>query len=181
MKKVILSTIALFYLIATNAQELTYKTVNHNSPLVAVVNMSDETADYDPKLILIKSAAPVPLSSTNYQKLLLDEQRKSFIPVANKNQYKAAAPAPIMLKGFIGNGTQGTPNDNDVSIGNSGQIISVVNTNFVMYNDTGKFLLSKSLSNFGKALGTLNRTYDPRTIYDPIADRFIVVFLQGTT
>ena len=55
MKKVILSTIALFYLIATNAQELTYKTVNHNSPLVAVVNMSDETADYDPKLILIKS------------------------------------------------------------------------------------------------------------------------------
>jgi hypothetical protein len=143
--------------------------------------MSDETADYDPKLILIKSAAPVPLSSTNYQKLLLDEQRKSFIPVANKNQYKAAAPAPIMLKGFIGNGTQGTPNDNDVSIGNSGQIISVVNTNFVMYNDTGKFLLSKSLSNFGKALGTLNRTYDPRTIYDPIADRFIVVFLQGTT
>jgi hypothetical protein len=50
-----------------------------------------------------------------------------------------------------------------------------------MYNDTGRFLLSKSLSNFGKALGTLNRTYDPRAIYDPIADRFIVVFLQGTT
>lgn len=181
MKKVILSTLALFSLLATNAQELTYKTINHNSAPAVMVNMSDDVADYDPKLVLIKSAAPVPASSTKYQKLLLDEQRKSFVTTSNKNLYKATAPAPTMLRGFIGNGTNGTPNDNDVCIGNNGFIISVVNTNFVMYNDTGRFLLSKSLSNFGKALGTLNRTYDPRAIYDPVADRFIVVFLQGTT
>jgi len=176
MKKAILTTVALFSLVATNAQEHTYKTTNHNSAPAVVVNMSDDVADYDPKLVLIKSAAPAPLSSTKYQKLLLDEQRKSFIPTSNKNLYKATAPAPTMLRGFIGNSTNGTPNDNDVCIGNNGIIISVVNTNFMMFNDTGRFLLSKSLSNFGKALGTLNRTYDPRAIYDPVADRFIVVF-----
>ncbi len=60
MKKVILSTLALFSLLATNAQELTYKTINHNSAPAVMVNMSDDVADYDPKLVLIKSAAPTP-------------------------------------------------------------------------------------------------------------------------
>ena len=86
MKKAILTTVALFSLVATNAQEHTYKTTNHNSAPAVVVNMSDDVADYDPKLVLIKSAAPAPLSSTKYQKLLLDEQRKSFIPTSNKKQ-----------------------------------------------------------------------------------------------
>ena len=44
MKKVILSTLALFSLLATTAQELTYKTINHNSAPAVMVNMSDDVA-----------------------------------------------------------------------------------------------------------------------------------------
>lgn len=163
-------------------QGFTYTTSLHTSPLSAVVNMSAETPDYDASLLLIKSTAPLPASSIKNQKLLLDAQRKTFqkinptIPV-----YKTAAATPTQIKGFIANGTQGTPNDNDVAISKGGFIVSVVNSNINIYNDTGRFIVSRTLANFARSLGTLNRTFDPRAIYDPIADRFIVVFLQGST
>lgn len=181
MKNLLIITSIILGAINSNAQNLTYKTKTHNSPLSSVVNASNHDADYDPKLVLIKSAAPAPLSTTKSQKILLDQQRKSFISNTQKTYHKTQAASPAILRSFQANATQGTPNDNDVAIGNNGFIISVVNSNFVMYNDTGKFLLSKSLTNFGKDLGTLNRTYDPRVIYDPVADRFIAVFLQGST
>ena len=163
-------------------QGFTYTTSLHTSPLSAIVNMSAETPDYDASLLLIKSTAPLPASSIKNQKLLLDAQRKTFqkinptIPV-----YKTAAATPTQIKGFIANGTQGTPNDNDVAISKGGFIVSVVNSNINIYNDTGRFIVSRTLANFARSLGTLNRTFDPRAIYDPIADRFIVVFLQGST
>ena len=30
-------------------------------------------------------------------------------------------------------------------------------------------------------LGLLDRYYDPKVIYDPLSDRFILVFLEGST
>lgn len=166
---------------AVNAQEFTYKSKEHVSPLAKVINFAQPTTDYEPMLLLVKSAAPIPASSVKGQKLELDFKRRSF---SKKNigsaLKKTAAPQPTIIKGYSGNSTQGTPNDNDVAIGN-GFIISVVNSNLNIYNDTGRFLMNRTLSTFAKDLGSLNRTFDPRTIYDPISDRFIVVFLQGST
>lgn len=168
--------------VSTNAQEFTYKTLEHVSPLAKVINMSEPTPDYEPTLLLLKSSAPIPAGSVKGQKLMLDAKRKTIQPVSReKGAFKTQAPVPFQIKGFVGNGTQGTPNDNDVAISNSGAIVSVVNSNINIYNDTGKFIISRTLANFARSLGSLNRTFDPRAIYDPIADRFIVVFLQGST
>jgi hypothetical protein len=94
---------------------------------------------------------------------------------------KTAVPQPVQLKGFKANITQGTPNDNDIAVSNAGIICSVVNTNMNILNDTGKVLSSRTLSSIAKGITNLNRTYDPRVIYDPEADRFILVFMQGST
>lgn len=163
------------------AQQFTYETTVHTSPLAGVINMSAPSPEYDARLLLVKSAAPVPLNSTRYKKLQLDAQRATFTPTLPATQYKTTAVTPQIVKGFIANGTQGTPNDNDVAMSNGGFIVSVVNSNINIYNDTGRFVISRTLSNFARSLGSLNRTYDPRAIYDPVADRFIVVFLQGST
>ncbi len=159
----------------------TYGTTTIDVPLAAIVDVSELTVDFDPKLLLIKSAMPLPVSGTKQKKILLDAQRNLFVLSKKEVQFfeKTTAPSPTILKNFIGNYTQGTPNDNDIAISNGGKIVSVANTNLNFFNDSGVQYIGKSLANFATKLGKLNRTYDPRVIYDPVKDRFIVVFLQG--
>lgn len=130
--------------------------------------------------IILKKALPAPLNSVQTKKQELDRLRLQT-PKTQSLQKKSGAPAPLVGRNFNANVTNGTPNDNDYAIGNNGMMLSCVNSNILILNDTGRALVQRSLSVFGSALGPLNRTYDPRAIYDPIADRFIVVYLQGST
>jgi hypothetical protein len=73
-------------------------------------------------------------------------------------------------------------------VGKSGFVISVMNTVIRITNDTGKLLRAWSLENFTNVpnkkidpFPTLTRVYDPRVVYDPDRDRFIVLFMHGTT
>lgn len=159
-----------------------YTTSRHVSPVAQIIDMSAGTVDFDPKLVLIKSA-PQPLSENKQLKLALDLKRQLLphpTPVSHKLN-KTEVPIPTVVRGFSGNVTQGTPNDNDLAVSNGGYIISVVNTNLLIFNDTGKSIMGRSLAAFASSLGSLNRTYDPRVIYDPKEDRFVLVFLQGST
>lgn len=160
-----------------------YNTSNHVSQPAAVIDMSEDIMDFDPKLVLIQAALPQPLSENKQLKLKLDLDRAAISRKQNIYQAfnKAVVPPPSVLKVFNGNVTQGTPNDNDLAISNGGFIVSVVNANLNIFNDTGRYLSGKSLASFANVLGTLNRTYDPRVIYDPKEDRFVLVFLQGST
>src|ERR1043166_4406599 len=107
-------------------------------------------------------------------KTALDLQRAQSAHAASHHAlYKTTVPAPQLQNNFNGNITQGTPNDNDLAVSNGGFIISAVNTNINIFNDTGKMLTGKLLSVLGNKLGPLDRTYDPRVIYDPETDRFI--------
>ena len=82
----------------------------------------------------------------------------------------------------------GTPNDNHIAVGNDGKIVSVMNTVIRVHNDTGKIIKAFTLDYFANnpnikkdPIPTMNRTYDPRVMYDPFKDRYIVVFMHGTT
>lgn len=184
MKKTIYLFFATVGVTNLFAQEFTYSSLLHNSPRQAIVDFTDVGIDYEAQLQLIKSVPPVPaMGSIVYKKQQLEAARTKL---AQQKQdintlKKAAPPAPSIIRGFQANSPQGTPNDNDIAVSNGGIIVSVMNTNIALYNDTGGFIFSRTLSNFARSLGSLNRTYDPRAIYDPVADRFIVVFLQGTT
>lgn len=181
MRKGILSLLVLCFAGWLHAQQngFSYQTTDLKTPLGARISMEDLPNIPDAHIVLLK-AAPAPLSQAQLKKQELDVQRAAFQKTANLNK-KGSAVAPTVTRNFMGNVTQGTPNDNDFCIGNNGMMISCVNTNVNMFNDTGKAVMAKSLSAFASALGPLNRTYDPRTIYDPLHDRFIVVFLQGSS
>ncbi|OYU94858.1 MAG: hypothetical protein CFE21_14310 [Bacteroidetes bacterium B1(2017)] len=183
MKKQILGvllSISIGYAFAQKSDAgLSYEAKTIVSPKGATVNLMELPSLPEAHIITIK-AAPSPLNDFQAKKQALDAQRALATKGAVFNK-KAPAIAPSVTRSFNGNVTQGTPNDNDFCIGNNGMMISCVNTNLNIYNDTGKMVTGKTLQVLGQALGTLNRTYDPRTIYDPVADRFIVVFLQGSS
>ena len=183
MKNVFLSLFACVafsgIILAQNTPGFTYTAHRLYTPIGAKI-VFDELPALPEAHILLKKALPAPLSAVQQAKVQLDEQRRNHLKAASLHK-KSGAALPIVGRNFNANVTNGTPNDNDFAIGNNGMIISCVNTNILMLNDTGRALIQRSLSAFGNALGPLNRTYDPRAIYDPIADRFIVVYLQGTT
>ncbi|MCO6494468.1 MAG: T9SS type A sorting domain-containing protein [Bacteroidetes bacterium] len=95
---------------------------------------------------------------------------------------------PTVVEGFEGSIGGGVPNDNNIAVSRSGWVVSVLNTNIRVYNDTGKWLKNWSLEAFPRSLGNdnpggvgvLDRSYDPKIVYDDIADKFIIVYLEGS-
>lgn len=76
----------------------------------------------------------------------------------------------------------GIPNDNNMAISNAGTVVSVINSSVSMFNSKGDQLAFRTLASItAGTIPNLNRTYDPKVIYDPDADRFILVYLQGST
>jgi hypothetical protein len=97
-------------------------------------------------------------------------------------QRSASAPAaPFVGASFAGQGfSSGTPNDNEVAIANNGHLISVMNSNIFRYRTaTNTPNGQQTLGNFAAPLGNNGSKYDPKVLYDPEANRFIIVFLAG--
>ena len=87
----------------------------------------------------------------------------------------------IYSLGFEGNLFGGIPNDNDIAISNEGIIVSVSNSDMYVYDESGVVLLDVGLDEFADSLGLLANSYDPKVIYDPTEDKFIMVFLNGNS
>ena len=94
---------------------------------------------------------------------------------------------PVIEDQFDGRAGSGTPNDNHVAVGNDGKFISVMNTTIRVHDDTGKVLKLWSLQFFPSTqnkvdnIPSLTRIYDPRVMYDPYSDRYMVLYMHGTT
>jgi len=165
----------------SNAQNSESKLLsNQSAAKLETIDLNDPTLeDWDP-FFLVTKEQPKPASDYGLKKELLHQQRlahKNSSTLFN-NSRSTIAPSPILLNNFAANNAQGTPNDNHIAVSNDGKIVSVVNTNFRVYNDAGTQLQQKALSSF---LGSVQNISDPRIIYDPLTDRFILIFFSGTT
>ncbi len=92
---------------------------------------------------------------------------------------------PIIGVTLTADTVTGIPPDNYMAISKGKKAVSVVNSNIEIYNGaTGAFLYMKNLKAMSVAVGLNNFTndfrYDPKIVYDPEADRFIMVMLNGT-
>jgi hypothetical protein len=154
---------------------------NGAAPLAKSINFSDPALqDWDPFVLTITEG---PKEDEDYipEKEIVDQRRAQHVRINTQNNARGTTPpAPIMLNNFTANTAQGTPNDNHVAVSDSGIVVSVVNSNIRVYNDTGLVLMSKGLSSFAFSLGILQNISDPRVIYDPIEKRFIVIFFSGS-
>lgn len=186
MNKLLLAGFLMVYALIANAQQekFTYNVINLNTPLSARFTFS-EVEELPAAKIIHLQAEPKPLNPQQTIKAKLTAkhlmQNKHLNIVEPTQLNKNNATPPEVLRSFAANISQGTPNDNDVAVSNNNIVASCVNTNINFYNDTGRFIWGRLLSALTNKLGQLNRTYDPRVIYDPIEDKFILVFLQGTS
>jgi hypothetical protein len=112
--------------------------------------------------------------------------RKVIRPIqypASQAKTKAVSDVlPPLVMGFsaYGNGFDGwIPNDNDLAISDSGWFVSVVNCQIFARNiKTGQSSV-KSLEIFTSPVHQNKQEFDPKVIYDPEKNRFIIVTLAG--
>lgn len=85
--------------------------------------------------------------------------------------------------GFEGNlYNNKVPNDNTLAISNDGLMIAGINSTYIIYDQNNDTILKRATLNsmtfsFNHLLFV--KKYDPKFIYDPNEDRFIMVFLVG--
>jgi hypothetical protein len=145
-------------------------------PKAAVVNPGNITEDWNASLQLLEKANPE-MYQSELQKI------KSALPAKKTSTFSAKRSTieqPNKETGFEGNRfNNSVPNDNDLAISNDSKIISVINTTIRFYNPDSSLIKDISLQAFATDLNLPEGKYDPRVIYDPLSDRFIMVFLNG--
>lgn len=168
-------------LVLLSLSSLSQTKTNGVSKPAVVINASDPTVvDYYPSLINIYHH--VPASEYGNKKEELNRLREEFnkgnqAPVEKKT--RATAVSPTIVKGWQGNTANGVPNDNDIAVSNGGKVLSVVNSNMIVYDDTGAVLHSRSLTTLFIPIDTFSYISDPRVLYDPNEDKFVLVCFSG--
>lgn len=164
-----------------------YSQVKQSFPVKrsATVKVSEIKNDYTPVFYSLEMPHP---GSAEEERYVIDLKEKLY---RNKTFYGKPAqrtgadvPAPAIVHGFNGNPMgSGVPNDNDVAISNDGILISVINSSIYIYDteDDDTLLKTFSLGAFSDTLDLLSSDYDPRVVYDPRHDKFVLTFLNGYT
>lgn len=168
-------------LMTTAQNEFSYerKFIKLPPPVISAVDQSK--ADFQSQLTFVGVHPPgIPISREDFNKI------KSTRNAAAEKQHTLntdTAPRPEVPNSFVGNAYNNrVPNDNDVAVSDDGFLISVINSTIWAWDlNMDSIILQQSLGAFAADLNLPHSKYDPRVVYDPINERFIVLFLNGTT
>jgi hypothetical protein len=161
-----------------------YKASAQNQPEIhkyakkAEVNVQQVIEDYSPRIQYLELPKPGADSYYNYLKRIKEQIK----PKREKNELETNDLEGGIEKsaGFeVYSSDVGVPNDNDIAISNDGKIVAVQNGSLVVLDTTGKELKDVSLAAFSTTLNLKQQKYDPRVLYDPENDRFVVAILNG--
>ncbi len=126
----------------------------------------------------------------SYRSFLLNQKSKAeYLHPRNKvrnSKYRSNSSVDLIIEnGFEGNlYNNRIPNDNTICISNDGIIVAGINSMFIFYDSNNDSLIKRgTLNTFAASFTSLLSVnkYDPKFIYDPIEDKFIVTFLIGTS
>lgn len=164
---------------------------NIKTPLTHVFNPADFDGNWAFKE---EQEMPEPGGINEPLRKKIDEERerKMRLPNLRSNNHTGQPTSPGAIevtseKSIEGGTGSGTPNDNSIAVGNDGKVINVLNTNVRIYNEAGTPIKFWNLDNMAQGnnnlggIGVLDRTYDPRVMFDPWFKRWMILFMQGTT
>ncbi|MCC7302343.1 MAG: T9SS type A sorting domain-containing protein [Bacteroidia bacterium] len=146
-------------------------------PLGGTVDPSRVTTDFHPRLMSLEMPYPGGMKSNDAR-----ENPHLIVPQPGDStpQFENLSSTALGINFFGNTFGNSTPNDNDMAISNGGKIISVINVNVLFYDIPSDTTVGfVSLSTFFNALGFPNQEFDPKVIYDPVEDRFVLVCLNG--
>lgn len=171
--KLLFIGVLLFGFNMINAQKASRKSFHFQKE--ATVNFDAIKEDYSPKLLIREMPKQGASKMVTYHYPEQPAQQKAA----------STSSLPLLVKGLSFQGNPfviSTPNDNDVAISNGGRLVSVINTNIQVRNVvTGSVSPLKSLAAFTQPINNLHEEFDPKVIYDPVKDRFVLVCLVGFT
>lgn len=157
-------------------------------PKSGSVDLSVPHEDWNPVLQTIEMPKPGGEEEESEIKPIKDSLMRRYpkrdLSSARIGEQTSSATAPFLNRNFAGNGfNNSTPTDNEIAISNGGKIVSVQNSNIFRYDivtaaTTGP---TTSLTSFFSTLANTQSKYDPKVIYDPVDDRFILLCLAGFT
>jgi hypothetical protein len=107
------------------------------------------------------------------------------IKASGTRKKTTAAPMPVLGINFVADSISQIPPDNYSAVSKDYKAVAVINSNFTVYDAlSGAYLYRKGLKVVSAAVGLNNAIYDyrfdPKVIYDPEADKFICIMLNGT-
>ncbi|HEX5112306.1 MAG TPA: hypothetical protein VFV79_05640, partial [Saprospiraceae bacterium] len=89
---------------------------------------------------------------------------------------------PVVNSSFKGNPYNFfVPADNSLAVSDDGFVVSAINSNLLFTDVNGNVLQQASFDDFLAVLDLHGSYFDPRVIYDPVEDKFILVVLNGNT
>lgn len=183
MKNCLLILSALFVGLSVNAQVAGKKNPvmqKSDAPLKksfviersTVVNLDAIDVDYSPKIMVTEMPKQGASKMENY----------NYPESPNLKRANTTTLTPLVKgQSFLANSWGfSTPNDNDMAISDSGRVLSVVNTNIYVKNTaTGATSAPKSLAAWTTPINSKHQEFDPKVMYDPKTDRFVMVCLVG--
>lgn len=148
----------------------------------ATVNFAEATEDWNIHLQHLEAPKPG-ISGLRAELHAKKLQIMEMYPAQSGASGRAATTEPPTLgNNFQGNTFQGVPNDNDMAISKDCVIVSVTNSRIHIYNSVLEDQITyRSLGNFASPLSVSGSKFDPKVVYDPQNDRFVMVFLNGFT
>ncbi|MHB1276968.1 MAG: T9SS type A sorting domain-containing protein [Bacteroidia bacterium] len=96
------------------------------------------------------------------------------------NAYKNDPDSIEVTRNFNANPVQNfTPMDNAMAISPDGIIVSAVNANWCVFDKNGSLQLFRTFKQLANDPSLTSQFFDPRVVYDPVSERFIMVILHG--
>jgi hypothetical protein len=157
---------------------------------LGVVDMRAPSELWDP---VLKTVEKIPVPGMDARKDHVRELKAEANRIHDKlvegdvqpqpNAKVTATWPPTLGTNFFGNSFGGgDPADNALAVSAGGLMISGNNTRFHTYDENGTQTSSKNFTQFAAAGGvSVSFTFDPKCTYDPVADRFVVAFLNGAS
>lgn len=141
----------------------------------STINFEKIDRDFQPSLMIKE----MPKQGAKKMEMY-DYSQKTQNP-SQRSVSSATVAKPILGQSFLGNPFSiNTPNDNDVAISDTGMVVSVINTNIYVKNSvTGLPSPVKSLAAFTSPINSKHQEFDPKVMYDPKTDRFVLMCLVG--
>lgn len=156
-----------------------YRKTNFTTQKKCTISLENDEPFYGAAVVHLDQH-PLPAAEYGGKKQIVQARRK--LAGSYKKSYKTLgeAPNPAFLDGWVANYSGGVPMDNDVAVSNNGTIISAVNANLLVYDSTGNVLLQTDINKMDSISRQFARISDPRLLYDPSLDRFILVCFSGS-
>ncbi len=158
------------------------------TPVLLTPNLSKEKKNWGVMLSQygVSHGSEQTKSTTDSIKAALGIQKRLSVGKPSPNQSEndiaesSSVVDPYVTLDFQGNTHNGwTPTDNSIAVSDDGYIVSVVNSSLMFTTTDGTVLLEENFDSYLDFLNLSGSYFDPRVVYDPVEDKFIMVVLNG--